>query len=200
MSGIRAIFGLGNPGAQYRNTRHNIGFQFIDAVAAEYQADLKFKIRFTSDIASASIAERRVWLIKPKSFMNRSGTPLSRFNAYYGINLADAIVVHDDLDLPAGTVRLKRAGGHGGHNGLRDIITRSGSNEFIRIRIGIGRPGGSKSTTPYVLSIPNKADQSLIDSAIADSLQALPSILSGRIELAMNALHSRPQLVDSVAE
>ncbi len=191
MSKVQAIFGLGNPGAQYRGTRHNVGFQFVDAVAGEYQADLKFRVRFTADTGQASVAGTRIWLVKPKSYMNRSGSALRAFNSYYDIALPDTVVVHDDLDLPAGTVRLKRDGGHGGHNGLRDIISLAGARDFIRIRIGIGRPPPGQPTTPYVLGVPRKQDQSLIDDAVRDAVDALPDILSGRIEHAMNVLHSR---------
>ncbi len=190
MTEIRAIFGLGNPGAQYHNTRHNAGFRFVDALAAEYQAELNLSVRFTSDIGRMNFDGQRIWLVKPKSFMNTSGIVVRSFTHYYKFDSSSLIVVHDDLDLPLGSARIKRSGGHGGHNGLRDILKHIGTRDFLRIRIGIGRPAVGQSTTPFVLGTPNRHDQSLIENSIDDAAAVLPDILSGQIETAMNKLHS----------
>ena len=187
----RAIFGLGNPGRQYQDTRHNCGFRFIDRLASDSHVELKLIPRLQSHLVRTRIGDAPVWLVKPMSFMNRSGSAFRLVTSYYDIDPKDTIVVHDELDLPPGTVRLKSKGGDGGHNGISDIIQHNGGGEFLRIRLGIGRPRGNASTVPYVLSNPPNAEQSLIDDAITDTLQSLDYILAGKIEIAMNCLHSR---------
>ena len=187
----RAIIGLGNPGRQYQNTRHNCGFRFIGGLASQCQVTLKLNPRLQCHLVRTSINEVSVWLVQPITYMNRSGSAFRLFTHYYKIDPKNVIVVHDELDLPAGVVRLKSKGGDGGHNGIADIIRNSGNGEFLRVRIGIGRPPAGSGTTPYVLSVPPQSEQTLIDQAISETFGSLDDILAGKLEIAMNRLHSR---------
>ena len=191
MMQTRAIIGLGNPGRQYQNTRHNCGFRFIGGLASQCQVTLKLNPRLQCHLVRTSINEVSVWLVQPITYMNRSGSAFRLFTHYYKIDPKNVIVVHDELDLPAGVVRLKSKGGDGGHNGIADIIRNSGNGEFLRVRIGIGRPPAGSGTTPYVLSVPPQSEQTLIDQAISDTFGSLDDILAGKLEIAMNRLHSR---------
>jgi PTH1 family peptidyl-tRNA hydrolase len=187
---IRLIVGLGNPGADYVDTRHNAGFWLIDLVAAELGASFRFEKRFNADECKVRVAGRDVFLLKPQTFMNRSGQSVAALARYYKISPAEILVIHDELDLPPGTNRIKQDGGHGGHNGLRDIISHLGSREFFRLRVGIGHPGDSKQVIGYVLRKPSLADRGAIDAANRDTLAVLPQLLEGRIDKAMQALHT----------
>jgi len=189
--GLYAIIGLGNPGSQYHQTRHNCGFRLVDALAAQNNAELKLNARLQSKSVRIRIGDIRVWLAQPITYMNRSGEAFVRIASYYKIEPSNMIVAHDELDLPAGTVKLKKGGGTGGHNGLTDIISRACTRDFLRIRIGIGKPAHRNDTVPYVLSLPSVHDRTLIDDAIFDAVQCIPEILSGQTERAMNILHSR---------
>ncbi len=191
MTDTRAIFGLGNPGLQYRNTRHNCGFRFVERVALQYHRQLKFNARLQSSLVRVTINGASVWLVQPMTFMNRSGTAFNLVNRYYGIDPSRTIIVYDDLDLPVGNIRIRSSGGAGGHNGVSDIITNGGLRDFLRIRLGIGRPHRNTNTIPYVLSNPSAADQLLIDQAIDDAIDALPELLTGNVEKVMTSLHSR---------
>lgn len=195
LKSVYAIFGLGNPGEQYHHTRHNCGFRFIDSLANQYQTQLKFTPRLQASLARTTIADTRVWLVKPLTFVNNSGAPFQLVTSYYGIPLENTIVVHDDIDLPVGVVRLKSKGGHGGHNGLRDIIAKSNNNHFIRVRIGVGRPKSRKTTVSHVLSKASLAEQSLIDEAAAEAQDWIPKMIAGNFELALTHLHSRKSAV-----
>lgn len=197
MMQTRAIIGLGNPGRQYHDTRHNCGFRFVSRLASRCEVALKLNPRLQCHLVRTGINGVPVWLVQPITYMNRSGTAFRLFTNYYKIDPGDAIVVHDELDLPAGVVRLKSKGGDGGHNGISDIIRNSGNREFVRIRIGIGRPPVGSVTIPYVLGIPPESEQTLIDHAIADTLGSLDDILAGKLEIAMNRLHSRSIGADS---
>lgn len=188
----RAIIGLGNPGRQYQNTRHNCGFRFIERIASQCQVSLKLNPRLQCHLVRTRISDVAVWLVQPITYMNRSGSAYRLVTDYYEIEPKNTIVVHDELDLPTGVVRLKSKGGGGGHNGIADIIQHCGTTEFLRIRIGIGRPPTGGATVPYVLSVPPQSEQALIDDAISDTLLSLNDILTGKIEIAMNRLHSRP--------
>ncbi len=191
MTETRAIFGLGNPGAQYRSTRHNCGFRFIDRIAEQHQTQLKHNPRLQSNLIRVAIDGVPVWLIQPMTFMNRSGSAFNLVTRYYGIDPVNAIVVYDDLDLPVGSIRVRKTGGAGGHNGMRDIISHSGTRDFLRIRLGIGRPRRNANSISYVLSVPSVSDQDLINEAIEDTIDALPEMLTGNLEKAMTSLHSR---------
>ncbi|KPK10524.1 MAG: peptidyl-tRNA hydrolase [Acidithiobacillales bacterium SG8_45] len=188
--GISLIVGLGNPGSNYAETRHNAGFRFIDGLLRRLGASLKNESRFDGEAGKVVIAGRDVWLLMPQTFMNASGQSLARLANFYKIAPEEILVVHDELDLPPGSVRLKQGGGHGGHNGLRDIISRLGSREFMRLRIGIGHPGSAPQVESYVLKKAPKAEQQQIDAAIDAALAQVDEIVHGNYEQVMNDLHT----------
>ncbi len=187
---IRLIVGLGNPGADYVDTRHNAGFWLIDALAADRGSVFRFEKRDNADECRLKAGGRDIFLMKPKTFMNRSGQSVAALSRYYKIGIEQILVIHDELDLPPGTNRIKQAGGHGGHNGLRDIISHLGGNAFFRVRIGIGHPGDASQVTNYVLRKPSAADLTAIEAANRDTLAVIPHIFDGRIDKAMQALHT----------
>jgi PTH1 family peptidyl-tRNA hydrolase len=191
--GIRVIVGLGNPGPEYAATRHNAGFWLVERLAASGGGALRFQRKFNANVAEVELAGQRVWLLAPQTFMNLSGDAVAGFSRFYKIPPEQVLVVHDELDLPPGTVRLKRGGGAGGHNGLEDIIRKLGSREFMRLRVGIGHPGSAKQVVGYVLKPPTAAEQPLIDEAIGRALDEMPDIVAGDFELAMNVLHRKEQ-------
>jgi PTH1 family peptidyl-tRNA hydrolase len=190
-SGIALIAGLGNPGAEYANTRHNAGFRFLDALLAKAGGELRREERFAAEAGRTTIDGRDVWLLKPMTFMNRSGEAVGRFARYYRIAPGAILVAYDELDLPPGTVRLKRGGGDAGHNGVHDVIEKLGSPEFLRLRIGIGRPPRPGQGAAYVLRRAPAEEQALIDEAIARAVALVPDIVAGRLQQAMNALHAK---------
>ncbi|MCU0755959.1 MAG: aminoacyl-tRNA hydrolase [Xanthomonadales bacterium] len=187
---IALIAGLGNPGSEYARTRHNAGFWFLDALAEATGASLRAESKLHAEAAKAVIGGQSVWLLKPSTFMNRSGQAVQAALAYYKLAPADCLVVHDDLDLAAGVARLKFDGGHGGQNGLRDLIQRLGHARFHRLRIGIGHPGHKDQVTPWVLGRPGAADEQAIRASIDAALAVLPELLAGRVDAAMQRLHS----------
>ena len=187
---LRLIVGLGNPGADYVDTRHNAGFWLIDEIAADQSLNFRFEKRFNADECKFKAHGRDVFLQKPQTFMNRSGQSVAALARYYKIAAEEILVIHDELDLPPGVNRIKQSGGHGGHNGLRDIINHLGSRDFFRLRVGIGHPGDSKQVVNYVLHKPSVADLSVIDAANRDTLTVMPQLLQGRIDKAMQALHT----------
>ncbi|WP_455197723.1 aminoacyl-tRNA hydrolase [Kaarinaea lacus] len=190
-SKIELIAGLGNPGSKYEGTRHNVGFWFVDHLAHSKGCPLHHDNKFHGELGKTSIDGHDFWLIKPMTFMNRSGQAVSALANYYKIPVENILVIHDELDLPPGTLRLKKGGGHGGHNGLRDMIAHFSSNEFMRLRIGIGHPGTSNEVSNYVLGAPSSEDKGLLLNAIEDAVVVLPQIISGDYQKAMNHLHSR---------
>ena len=187
---IRMIVGLGNPGADYVDTRHNAGFWLVDMIAAEQSANFRFEKRYNGDECKFKAEGVDVHLLKPLNFMNRSGQSVAAMARFYKIEPEQILVIHDELDLPAGTNRIKKGGGHGGHNGLRDIISHLGSREFFRIRVGIDHPGDSSQVVNYVLHKPSKAEADAIDDANRDTIAVMPQIYQGRIDKAMQALHT----------
>ncbi len=187
---IRLIVGLGNPGADYVGTRHNAGFWLIDELAADRGVSFRFEKRYNADECKFKTDGKDVFLLKPQTFMNRSGQAVAALARYYKIGTEQILVIHDELDLPPGTNRIKQAGGHGGHNGLRDIISHLGGNGFFRIRIGIGHPGNASQVINYVLHKPSAADLGAIEAANRDTLAVMPYIFEGRIDKAMQALHT----------
>ncbi|MCP4764739.1 MAG: aminoacyl-tRNA hydrolase [Gammaproteobacteria bacterium] len=187
---LRLIVGLGNPGADYVDTRHNAGFWLIDEIAAQQGLSFRFEKRFNADECKFKTQAHDVFLLKPQTFMNRSGQAVAALARYYKIAPGEILVIHDELDLAPGTNRIKQAGGHGGHNGLRDIVNHLGSREFFRIRVGIGHPGDSKQVINYVLHKPSSADLTAIEDANHDTLAVMPQLLEGRIDKAMQALHT----------
>ena len=189
-TGISLIAGLGNPGAEYADTRHNAGFRFLDALLAGSNLALQTESRFAGRVVRLSIKGRDVWLLAPDTFMNHSGDAVSKLARYYKIPVEEILVVHDELDLAPGTVRLKKGGGAGGHNGISDIIEKLASPEFLRLRIGIGRPSSSAQVVSFVLKKAPQAEQELMDAAIRDALQHVGDIVQGREQVVMNALHT----------
>lgn len=187
---ISLIVGLGNPGDKYEKTRHNAGFWFLDEVARRYAGSFKTESRFSGDACKVDISGQPVWLLKPGTFMNRSGSPVRQLSQFYKIPEQEILVAHDELDLEAGDSRLKKAGGHGGHNGLRDIIAQVGK-EFWRMRLGIGHPGTRDLVTGYVLGRPAKDDEAAILRSIDNAADVLELIVAGEMEKAMHRLHSR---------
>jgi PTH1 family peptidyl-tRNA hydrolase len=189
---IEVIAGLGNPGAEYRDTRHNAGFWLLDTLARQRGAEFKTERRCLAERARVSLDGNSCHLLKPVTFMNRSGQAVAALARYYRVPVERILVVHDEIDLPAGTARLKRGGGHGGHNGLRDIIeTFGGAAGFLRLRLGVGRPASSDEVVDYVLHAPSVADRTLIHAAIDDAIAVLPLVAAGHTERAMNRLHRR---------
>lgn len=190
MAVIQLVAGLGNPGAKYEQTRHNAGFWFVDEVARQYNACFKSESKFKSEVARCSIAGNDCRLQKPMDFMNRSGLPVASLAGFYQIPRSGILIVHDDLDLPVGTVKLKKGGGHGGHNGLRDLIPHLGGNDFLRLRIGIGHPGHRDDVVGYVLKNASRDDRAAIDQAIDDAVKMLADIVAGHLDKAMKELHT----------
>ncbi len=185
------IAGLGNPGAEYAETRHNAGFWFMDALTREHRIDLRFDKRSQGEIGQIDGGDERCWLLKPQTFMNHSGRSLAALANYYNIPADRIIVVYDEIDLPPGTVRFKFRGGHGGHNGMRDIIQHLGTADFYRVRVGVGHPGDKDRVIPYVLGRPSRDDRKLIDASIDRVLTELPGILRGDYEKIMHRLHTK---------
>ncbi len=185
------MVGLGNPGPQYAETRHNAGFWLVDQLARQHAGHFRPDAKFHGDTCRIALTDRELWLLKPMTFMNRSGHAVAALARFHRISLPEILVIHDDLDLPTGTIRLKQAGGHGGHNGLRDLIAQLGGNDFSRLRLGIGHPGDSRDVLDYVLRRPPQSERTLIEQAIADTLRELPHIVAGEWAKAMQTLHSR---------
>ncbi len=187
---IQLIVGLGNPGDKYAHTRHNAGFWFIDQLARHYHVTLRSESKFRADAGGFDVQGRRVWLLKPTTFMNLSGEALAPFARYYQIAPENTLVIHDELDLPPGTARLKWSGGHGGHNGLRDIFKHY-TRDFWRLRIGIGHPGNSAQVLSFVMQSPSRQEQSLIDESIDRVITTMPDVLDGNLDAAMRKLHQK---------
>ncbi|NLR75229.1 aminoacyl-tRNA hydrolase [Leeia aquatica] len=189
---IRLMVGLGNPGAEYEATRHNAGFWWVERVARQWGVNLRLEGKFHGYAGRAS-GQPECWLLLPQTFMNRSGQSVAALVRFYKIEPAEILVIHDELDLPPGGVKLKRGGGHGGHNGLRDIIAHLGTPDFWRLRLGIGHPGERAEVVNFVLKAPTLNEQIEIDRSIDQSLQRLDELRAGKMEAAMLALHTKPR-------
>lgn len=192
---LKLLVGLGNPGSQYERTRHNVGFWVMDDVATRYQVGFREDRRFHGAVAMLDRGRGGVCLLKPGTFMNRSGQVVAALAKFFKIEPPQILVVHDDLDLAPGNVRLKFGGGHGGHNGLRDVIACLGGADFYRLRFGIGHPGDRSAVIRYVLESPSKTEGELVRNAIERALSYLPEILDGRFNDAMNGLHATAPVV-----
>ena len=190
MSELVALIGLGNPGAEYAQTRHNAGFWWIDALAREAAVSLRPEAKFRSHAARATLGGRDVLLVQPQTFMNRSGQAVQAIAQFYKIAPANLLIAHDELDLPPGTARLKLGGGHGGHNGLRSIHAAMGA-EYRRLRIGIGHPGDRAEVLNYVLGRPGRDDDRAINDALIRASGALGTWLTKGWEPAMTQLHTQ---------
>ena len=194
MADIRLIVGLGNPGPEHARTRHNAGFWFIDALAEQAGARFGLESKLFGETAKVEIAGQSIWLLKPATFMNLSGKSVAAALRYWKIEPEEALLVHDELDLPPGVARLKFDGGHGGQNGLRDTMRLLGHGKFHRLRIGIGHPGHKDKVTPWVLGKPGRDDEAGILRAIDDAIGVLPLVVQGNHMDAMTRLHTpRPQ-------
>ncbi|RLA46701.1 MAG: aminoacyl-tRNA hydrolase [Gammaproteobacteria bacterium] len=188
---VKLIVGLGNPGPEYEHSRHNAGAYFVAEVAHKYNASLQTQDKFFGATARISIDGQDTRLLIPNTFMNLSGQAVGAMAGFYNIPAAEILVAHDELDLSPGISRLKKGGGHGGHNGLRDIIKALANNrDFARLRIGIGHPGHASDVVDYVLRRAPQNEQALIQASIDEALDALPLAVSGRWNAAMTKLHS----------
>lgn len=184
-----AIAGLGNPGPEYERTRHNAGFWFADAVADRWRGSFRVESKFSGSLARVKIDSTDVLILKPSTFMNRSGQAVQALMQFYKLTPAELLVAHDELDLPAGDMRLKLGGGHGGHNGLRDIHKPLGDG-YRRLRVGIGHPGDKNLVLNYVLGRPSKTDDDAIHAGIVRAMDALPVWLSHSWDKALQQLHT----------
>ena len=191
MDRIRLIVGLGNPGAEYDQTRHNAGAELVEQIAAQLSSPLTPNKNYFGLHSKVSIDGEPVHLLVPTTFMNRSGRSVAALANFFKIPVQSILVAHDELDLPPGVSRLKKGGGHGGHNGLRDIITNLGnSKDFYRLRLGIGHPGSAQQVANFVLKRAPIAERDRTQQAIDETLRYLPMIVSGEHAKAMNSLHS----------
>ncbi len=187
---IRLIVGLGNPEAEYGDTRHNAGFWFLDLLANHLSLSFRYEKRFNADESKYRSGDRDIILLKPRTFMNRSGQSVGAVVRFYKMQSRQILVVHDELDLVPGDNRLKQGGGHGGHNGLRDTVSHLGDRDFFRLRVGIGHPGDRDQVINYVLHRPSVQDKELIQAANQRTLEVMPLLFEGRIDKAMQALHT----------
>jgi PTH1 family peptidyl-tRNA hydrolase len=188
MSGIKLFVGLGNPGDQYTHTRHNAGFWWIDQVASNHNCRLSSESKF---FGLAGKLDDATWLLKPTTFMNASGRSVSALAKFYKIAPEEILVIHDELDLPPGSAKLKKGGGHGGHNGLKDINAQLGTNDYWRLRLGIGHPGDRNAVVGFVLNAPPKAELQLIEQAVSDSTGIFSLLQDGKFDQAMLNLHTK---------
>jgi len=181
----KVLIGLGNPGKQYIQTRHNLGYIVLDKLSEKYQTiEFRKHSKISGSISQFVLNDKDVTLFKSSKFMNESGVSINQFIQYYKIKMEEVCIIHDDLDLNVGEVKVKFGGGHGGHNGLRSIIQHC-SPDFSRIRIGIGHPI-KKEVIDYVLSMPNKFDQKTLNSAILNAVESIETIIHHGIDEAMN--------------
>jgi peptidyl-tRNA hydrolase, PTH1 family len=187
---LRLIVGLGNPGPEHLNTRHNAGFWFVDLLAKRHGGEFRDYRKYSGETARVTIAGREVLLLKPTTYMNRSGLSVRQVSDFFKMAPDEILVAHDELDIPVGTLRLKHAGGHGGHNGLRDTIAHIGEN-FWRLRVGIGHPGNKADVIDYVLTRAPRAEEDLIYQAVDTAADCMPLLLEQGAERAMTKLHSR---------
>lgn len=186
---IRLIVGLGNPGGEYAPTRHNAGSWYLEKLAEVLQVKLKRETEFKSKFVTTTIEGEQVHLLIPRTFMNLNGTAVASVVRFFRLTPQEILIAHDDLDLPPGTVKLKSGGGHGGHNGLRDVIQRIGQqNGFYRLRLGIGHPGVSDQVVEFVLGMPTDSEKQRISMAIDRAVGATPSIINLHLDEARRRL------------
>jgi peptidyl-tRNA hydrolase, PTH1 family len=188
---IRLLVGLGNPGPEYQDHRHNVGFWLLDLLARRHDTRLLYELKFHGMVGRLSLGPWDLRLLAPLTFMNRSGQSVAAVARYFDIAPTEILVAHDELDLPAGQVRLKQGGGHAGHNGLRDIIGALGSAAFWRLRLGIDHPGDRSRVVDYVLSRPGREEGEAIEGALVRAADSLPDICAGRFAQVMSRLHAR---------
>ncbi|WP_114434406.1 aminoacyl-tRNA hydrolase [Marinobacter nauticus] len=187
---IVMVVGLGNPGSDYENTRHNAGALFVEALAREAGQTLRPEKKYHGLYARIQWQGLDLHLLNPSTFMNRSGIAIKALADFFKISPEQILVAHDELDLPPGTAKLKKGGGHGGHNGLRDTIAHLGTNDFQRLRLGIGHPGDSRKVTGFVLGRLGKHETEQLTAVFDEVMRVLPDAASGKLAAAMNRLHS----------
>ncbi|HXX35705.1 MAG TPA: aminoacyl-tRNA hydrolase [Thermodesulfobacteriota bacterium] len=187
---MKIIVGLGNPGTAYRMSRHNIGFQVVDHLARMNQLSIRTK-RFKSLYGTGYIDSEHVVLAKPVTFMNRSGEAVKKAADFFGLTVEDLVVVHDDLDLPFGKLRFKRRGGDGGHQGVRSVIECMGGNNFLRLKVGIGRPPEGMDPAEYVLEVFSDVEQSQLDQILSRAVESLRAVFLQGLEKAMNQFQKK---------
>ncbi|WP_119632840.1 aminoacyl-tRNA hydrolase [Methylocaldum marinum] len=187
---FRLVVGLGNPTAKYEKTRHNAGFWLVDELASSCRVVFREDRRFQGLVGTLGREKESVLLLKPMTFMNRSGESVAALARYYKIPVQEILVAHDELDFPPGVARLKCGGGHGGHNGLRDLIDKLGAAGFCRIRIGIGHPGDRDAVVPYVLGNPGYEERGMVARAISEVIELFPAMLRGDLEAVKTRLHA----------
>lgn len=193
MNGIRLFVGLGNPGPEYEATRHNAGFWWIDEVARATGARLSVEAKFFGLAGRMKSGAHEAWLLKPTTFMNASGRSVAALARFYKIAPEEILVIHDELDLLPGSAKIKKGGGNGGHNGLKDISTQLGTPDYWRLRLGIGHPGEKSAVVNFVLHEPSRDEANLIQDNIDESTRLLPMLLEGSMEAAMLKLHTKPK-------
>lgn len=186
---LKIIAGLGNPGPEHQSTRHNVGFWFVDVLANRHGGEFRDYRKYSGETARVAIAGRELILLKPTTYMNRSGLSIRQLSDFYKVPPEQVLVVHDELDLPVGAARLKFSGGHGGHNGLRDTIAHIGEN-FWRLRLGIGHPGTKAEVIDYVLTRASRAEEDAIIDAVNTAADCIPILLELGAEKAMAKLHA----------
>ncbi len=187
---VTMIAGLGNPDDKYERTLHNAGFWFVDALLRKYGGEFRYDKKFDAEICRIDLQGDEVWLVKPQSFMNLSGGPVRGVLDYYRLQPQQLLVAHDEIDLPPGTVRLKLGGGHGGHNGMRDVMRHCGS-DFMRLRIGVGHPGEKSMVTNYVLKKGTADVEAAVNKMLDDAVAVMPILVEDGLNAAMKKLHTK---------
>ena len=189
---LRLIVGLGNPGSEYAETRHNAGFWFCERLARELGTSFARESRYHGYVAKARVGGQDIWLLMPQTFMNRSGQAVQALAHFYRIDAAEMLVVHDELDIPPGQMRLKFGGGLGGHNGLKDITAHLATQDYWRLRVGIGHPGDRNEVVNYVLKPPRREEREEVDAALDRALLAWPTLAKGEFNAATQKINSKP--------
>ncbi len=187
---IKLIVGLGNPGKDYQAHRHNAGFWFVEALVHQLGASFNKQPKFFGETSEALLANTKVRFLKPQTFMNCSGQAIQALANYFNIKIEEILVVHDELDLNPGITKLKKGGGHGGHNGLRDTIKALDSKEFYRLRVGVGHPGSKNEVVNFVLNKPSTKELTLIENSMDDAIKVMGQIVEGKFDEAMKLLHT----------
>jgi len=190
MTHLSIIAGLGNPEDKYERTLHNAGFRFVDAVACKYGGEFRYEKKFDIECCKVDINGKEIWLVKPQSYMNLSGGPIRSILDYYRLDPKHLLVAADEIDLPPGTVRLKQGGGHGGHNGIRDVMQHCGA-EFMRLRIGVGHPGEKSRVTGYVLKRGSSDVESAVERNVNEAMDVMPLLIDDGLNAAMKELHTK---------
>jgi PTH1 family peptidyl-tRNA hydrolase len=186
------VAGLGNPEERYEQTLHNAGFWFVDEMARRQGLTFRYEKRFDAEICKVQVSGEDIWLLKPQSYMNLSGGPVRAALDYYRLDTTDLLVAHDEIDLPPGTVRLKKGGGHGGHNGLRDVIRHCGA-DFMRLRLGVGHPGTKDEVTDYVLKRASGDVEAALRQTVDESADVMPLMVESGLNAAMKKLHTKTE-------